>query len=121
MYSATVDHYWLLTAMSGGLPALVTLHFCNSRSPPHVMPWRPFERSYPTIVNAATHGRRAVLALFFLGTTVAFWRELEVFFTFCLGSGAWLIDGHHKPVDDKSSGAPHHKTRMFQPRRPIAD
>ena len=87
MYSATVDHYWLATAISGGLPAAVfylagiaiLLHAVHHR--PHV------EQDRCRYAWTA-----ALLVLLFISVTVHFWREIEVYFTFILGMGAWLAD-----------------------------
>ena len=92
MYSSTVDHYWLLTAMHGGVPALVLyvlaiatlLRAVHLRRSGH----EPLERRECRYAWSS-----AVLVLCFVGMTVAFWREIEVFFVFCLGMGAWLADG----------------------------
>lgn len=87
MYSSTVDHYWLATAMGGGLPAVLLYIFgiglllnCVYRKP------------VPQDLECRHGWTAAVVVLLFIGTTVHFWREIEVYFTFVLGMGAWLAD-----------------------------
>ena len=87
MYSATVDHYWLATAIAGGLPAAmfylagiaILLHAVHRR--PHAQQDR-----------SRYAWTAAISVLLFISVTVHFWREIEVYFTFMLGMGAWLAD-----------------------------
>ena len=91
MVSTTVDNYWLLFAMSGGLPALV-LYIMAIVTLLRVVNLGPHQLEPVEQLRCRYGWSAAVLALCFVGTTVAFWREIEVYFTFCLGMGAWLVD-----------------------------
>lgn len=99
MYSSTVDHYWLVTAMNGGLPtaflyglAILTLAWSVYRPASVFVPEAMDRRRCRYAWTAA------ILVMIWIGTTVHYWRALEVFFTFLLGLGAWLA------TDERGAG-----------------
>ena len=102
MVSASVDHYWLLTALSGGLPTVI-LYCLSIATLVHAINRRGVE---PTLgQKQCRYAWVALVAVMcFVGTTVAYWREIEVYFTFCLGMGAWLADSR-RPVRRQQSNA----------------
>lgn len=85
MYSGSIDNYWLATAMWGGVPTLV-LYMAGI----FTLLRRVNRYAEASSKDLARGWNTAVLVLFFAGTTVHFWREFEVFFTFCLGLGGML-------------------------------
>ena len=92
MYSPTVDHYWLATALSGGLPT-VALYILAIGTLFRAVYANQSEQQ-PIEQRRCRHAwSAAVLVLCFVGTTVHFWREIEVFFTLLLGMGGALIVG----------------------------
>ncbi|HEY7552882.1 MAG TPA: hypothetical protein VH913_25580 [Hyphomicrobiaceae bacterium] len=100
MAADTVDNYWLVIALWGGLPALVCLVasiimamravFCHMETPQD-----------PELRRCRYAWCATVLGLCFIGATVHFWGTMGVLFTFYIGFGAWLAhigDGDHQAV-----------------------
>ena len=101
--TSTVDNYWLLVAMQGGLPAIALLLLSFS-----IMLWQLARRKdLPSIALAY---RRAYMitfvAMFIALATVAVWSATQSFLLFFLGLGVCLINLKENGQKIKSSPEP---------------
>ncbi|MEZ5855629.1 MAG: O-antigen ligase family protein [Hyphomicrobiaceae bacterium] len=90
MASPTVDAFWLLVAMRGGIPAIVFLLMTVV-----LLAWGVARRisSYDQPQRALARGWLISLTgLSLVGCTVHFWNVPYAFFFFLLGLGGWLAD-----------------------------
>jgi hypothetical protein len=91
MPNDTIDNYWLVVALWGGLPSAILqglgiialLRRATRRRP---LPEDPVHRHCRYAWSAA------VLMLCLVGATVSYWGALGIHFMFCVGLGAWLAD-----------------------------
>ncbi len=88
MASSTVDAFWLVVAMRGGLPALVLLGMAILLLAHGVA--RRTRRCDPERRRLALGWSMSMIALCLLGCTVHFWNVLHAYFFFVLGLGAWM-------------------------------
>lgn len=99
MPNDTIDNYWLVIALWGGLPSAILQGLGIIAL---------LRRATRRRLIPEDSGRRrcrygwtaAVLMLCLVGATVHYWGALGIHFMFCLGLGAWLADDRsgHPPV-----------------------
>ncbi|WP_252928457.1 O-antigen ligase family protein [Aliihoeflea sp. 40Bstr573] len=102
MYSASVDNFWLITAMRHGLPAVILLMgsclwALGSVAFRHDLDG---ELRHYRFVYIAT-----VVAFMLVGWTVHFWGSVYAWFMFLLGSGSWLLESPRPAKRQASSAA----------------
>lgn len=91
MPNDTIDNYWLVTALWGGLPSAILEGLGI------VAVLRRATRRRPAPEDVGRRRCRygwtaAVLMLCLVGATVHYWGPLGIHFMFCVGLGAWLAD-----------------------------
>jgi len=91
MVSASVDNHWLTIALWGGLPALV-LYLLSIVALMRAVHRGRHRWEQPQHRRCRFAWSATVLALCAIGATVNYWGTLGVFFNFCLGLGAWLVE-----------------------------
>ena len=104
MFSDSVDNYWLSTALFGGIPAVIL--YLLAIATLMIAVHKEVSTGNSTEQRACRHAwTTLVLVMIMIGTTVHIWRELEVYFTFCLGLGGSLMD-HPRgiPTEPKNDG-----------------
>jgi hypothetical protein len=118
----SVDCFWLVVAMIGGLPAigfLTVFILCMLGQVHRRLHREPRERWQMRFAWTA-----GVIALCLQGFTVHYWGAMNSFFFFLLGSGAWMVDRYKAAVrDDPRPRGLVHRPRfvhssMLKPRRP---
>lgn len=89
MYSASVDSFWLVTAMRYGIPAVVLL----LGSCIWIMLAIARAKTADRTVEICRLGYLICMAtLLFVGATIHFSHAIYAWFMFVLGSGGWLVD-----------------------------
>ncbi len=91
MISSTVDAFWLVTAMRGGIPGFLIL-VCAIVLLGRGSVVRGIKNRDPNIKRLATGWMMSLIALCLVATTVHFWNVLNAYFFFFLGLGGWLAD-----------------------------
>lgn len=93
MYSSTVDAFWLVIAMTTGLPALLLLltAILSMMWYVHRPRFRPLDIRTGKLRLAWTF---AVIALALAGCTVHYWNAIYAYFFFVLGMAGWMADGY---------------------------
>ena len=91
MYSSTIDAFWLVIAMTMGLPALVLLVVAL------VSLVRGVHKARPHILDLQTQPIRlawtfALIALSLAGFTVHYWNAIYGYFFFICGMAGWMAD-----------------------------
>ena len=93
MYSSTVDAFWLVIAMTTGLPALFLLltAILNMMWNVHRPRFKPLDMRTRNLRLAWTF---AVIALALAGCTVHYWNAIYAYFFFVCGMAGWMADGY---------------------------
>jgi O-antigen ligase len=91
MASSTVDAFWLVTAMRGGIPGFLILVIAVIALGRGAVV-RGIKNSDPGVRRLATGWMMSLIALCLVACTVHFWNVLNAFFFFFLGLGGWLAD-----------------------------
>ncbi|MBO9127516.1 O-antigen ligase family protein [Rhizobium sp. 16-488-2a] len=98
MVSGSVDNFWLMTAMSYGLPSLIIIFIsimsicvALARKRDVAPALQPYLRAYLI----------CMASFVFVGSTVHFWSAVYCWFFFLVGCGVWLLDAGRA---DKTSG-----------------
>jgi hypothetical protein len=100
---ASVDNFWLLTAMRYGLPALA--FFAGSMVLMMVGVGRQ-KFDGPALNGARTGLLISLGGLMVAGCTVHYWNATYVWLVFLVGSGMWMLDAGDKPAGDAGSEEP---------------
>jgi hypothetical protein len=116
--TASVDSFWLVTALSAGLPAvamlaamiLIMIKRVHARSAAGESRQRWAARFGWTV---------AVLALCLQAFTVHYWGSMNSFFFFILGMGAWMTDGTGDPGQSARNPADTFRARLLFPQRGV--
>jgi O-antigen ligase len=87
----SVDSFWLVIAMAGGLPTTIFLGLALLLLLRRVHTHRPLAETQERW-QARLGWTVAVLALVFQAFTVHYWGSMNSFFFFVLGLGAWMTD-----------------------------
>ncbi len=92
MHSSTVDAFWLVIAMTTGLPAVFLLLTAILS-----MAWQVHRPRFGPL-DAATRKLRlawtfAIIALALAGCTVHYWNVIYAYFFFVCGMAGWMADG----------------------------
>lgn len=92
MYSSTVDAFWLVIAMTTGLPALILLAsaLLSLVLNVHKPRFRPLDLQTRPLRLAWTF---ALIALSLAGFTVHYWNAIYAYFFFICGAAGWMADG----------------------------
>ena len=90
---ASVDNFWLLTAMRYGMPCLICMVAAILYLIVKVA--RNNSASLP-VKNAARAWAFGLAGLVIVGCTVTFWNSMFVLFFYILGSGCWLLEPQKK-------------------------
>ena len=101
--SQSVDMFWLLNAMTHGLPvgALYLLAFFLI-----FVAVARRELSDPRLRDYRMGFLGAMVGMFIAGWAVHFWNETYVLMMFLMGSGVWLLDHEESPSAPKSAPTP---------------
>jgi hypothetical protein len=91
MPNDTIDNYWLVTAMWGGLPT-VSLQILSILALLRSANRRPTTSEDPERRASRYAWSATVLTMCLIGGTVHYWGALSIHFMFCLGMGGWLAD-----------------------------
>lgn len=95
MASSTVDAFWLVTAMRGGIPGFLILVFAIIALGRGAVV-RGIKNRDKDIKRLATGWMMSLIALCMVATTVHYWNALNAFFFFFMGLGGWLADPKKK-------------------------
>lgn len=100
--SASADNFWLLTAMTYGLPSLiayVTAVYLIVRKVARVTFTDPLARRCQAGFLTAAGG------IIIAGGTVHYWHAMLAFVMFFFGTGVWMINGEAEPPDSTDTDA----------------
>lgn len=86
----TVDNYWLLLAMRGGIPSVLFLALALLSIGRHLYR-RPDEELSDVLVRLRRAWAFAIIALLLSGGTVAFFDKLQPFFAMMIGLGGVIV------------------------------
>ncbi len=91
MVSSTVDAFWLVITMRGGIPAFLLLTFATALMARSVA---KNQRRFadPKARKVAMGWMISLIALSLIGCTVHYWNVLHAYFFFFIGLGGWLAD-----------------------------
>ncbi len=91
MVSSTVDAFWLVITMRGGIPAFLLLTFAMALMARSVA---KNQRRFadPKARKVAMGWMISLIALSLIGCTVHYWNVLHAYFFFFIGLGGWLAD-----------------------------
>lgn len=95
MVSSTVDTFWLVTAMRGGIPGFLILVFAIGFLARAAVV-RGIENPDRDVRRLATGWMMSLIALCLIACTVHYWNALNAFFFFFLGLGGCFADPKKK-------------------------
>jgi len=95
MASSTVDTFWLVTAMRGGIPGFLIL-VCAILLIGRAVVVRGIKNRDKGIKQLATGWMMSLIAVCLIACTVHYWNVLNAFFFFFIGLGGWLADPKKK-------------------------
>lgn len=117
MVSASVDAFWLLIAMRGGIPAFLLLVVAIAMLATAVA--RHGGRASELDVRRLAIGWMiSLVALTLVACTVHFWNVLYSYFFFMLGLGGWIADPQRRPLHAAVPEAARNEARTAQWRGP---
>jgi len=103
--SASMDNFWLLEAVTYGIPGFVT--FVLPAILAIALGWRTLS---PRLTRLRTGWAISMSGLIIAGATVHFWNNTFVFYSFILGIGVWFVNARRGTSVEQGSAATNYRS-----------